>query len=46
MWYVRASNKIIGWVIAANEKEALQYAYIKFPTWDFEPYEVEPRKRK
>lgn len=46
LWYVRLSGQVVGWVIAADHKEAYVHALIKFPTWDFEPIDVEPRRRK
>lgn len=46
LWYVRLSGQIVGWVIAADRKEACAHALVKFPTWDFEPIEVEPRRKK
>ena len=45
-WWVKLGGRLVGWVIAASEPEALKHAAVKFPARDFEPYEVEPRARK
>lgn len=45
-WYVRIGGRIVGWVIAADREEALRHAVVKFPSWDMEACEVEPRRRR
>ena len=42
-WYVWINNLLVGWVIAGHKEEALELAYIKFQTWDFDLYEVKVR---
>lgn len=44
MFYVRRAGRIVGWVIAANEREALIWASEKYPAWDFELLTVEVRR--
>ncbi len=46
LWYVRMDGRLVGWVIAATEAEALQHAHAKFPARDFPVAEVQPRRRK
>lgn len=43
-YYVWINNSLVGWVIAATEKEALKLAPIKFPDSDFGVYEVKVRR--
>ncbi len=46
IWYVRLDGRVVGWVIAADHKEAFVASCVKFPGWDFEPRDVIPRPRK
>jgi hypothetical protein len=34
-WYVRRDGRLIGWVIAATEAEAMRAAREKFPTTEW-----------
>lgn len=44
-FYVLMGGRIVGWVIARNQAEALEHARIKFPSWDLESPEVMERRR-
>jgi hypothetical protein len=35
-WWVRLGGRIVGWVIAATEEEALAASLVKYPGWGIE----------
>lgn len=46
-WYVWCNGKVLGWVIAASENEAVKAAHQKFElSIEYGPVSVEERSKK
>lgn len=44
-WYVRLGGNVVGWVIAANEVDAVAASLVKYPGWGLKKIAVLSRRR-